>query len=577
MNQKLHSKAVLALLASIIIVSGCSNSDNNDNAGNSGNTGTATENASPEASGSVDAENASPLGKYETPISLTVGRDVGANDKFPEGDSVASNVWTRIYKEELGIDVKVAWSALTGEQYDQKMKLNIASGDLPDLMAVTTQQLAQLVENDQIADLTDVFNKYSSELNKKVYQDDGGIALKSATFNGKLMALPQQGSALDTSNVLWIRQDWLDKLGLQPPQTMEDVKKIAEAFTKQDPDGNGKADTFGLGITKTMWNGSPSLEGFFNGYHSYPTIWVKDATGNLGYGAVQPQSKQALADLQAMYQAGWIDVEFGVKDANQVNQDINANKIGMYYGKMYSPFTFMDTASKNPDIQWQSYPLPSVDSTPASTQQDFPVQYYYVVKKGYANPEALIKIFNLQLEVSYGSNADLIKRIQDQLYSHADDQQITSTQVVSAPIVKGGLPTQNLNQYLNINKAIADKDESVLSNEVEKTNYKYVLDYEQTKNPSSYGTWAVVGPKGPFKVLNDYLNNKQFVLTEFVGAATPTMVTKKSTLDKLVLEEFTKIITGAKSADEFDKFVQNWNKLGGEQITKEVNEANASR
>lgn len=573
MNQQLRLKAVLALLASIVIVSGCSNSDDNENAGN---TNAVKGTTSPEASSNASA-NASPLGKYETPISLSVGRDTGANDKYPEGDSVENNVWTRIYKEELGIDVKVAWSALTGEQYDQKMKLNIASGDLPDLLAVTTQQLAQLVENDQIADLTDVFNNYSSDLAKKVYKDDGGIALKSATFNGKLMALPQQGSALDTSNVLWIRQDWLDKLGLQPPKTMEDVKKIAEAFTKQDPDGNGKPDTVGLGITKTLWNGSPSLEGFFNGYHSYPTIWVKDASGNLGYGAVQSQNKQALADLQAMYQAGWIDREFGVKDANQVNQDINANKIGMFYGKMYSPFTFMDTASKNPNIQWQSYPLPSVDSTPASTQQDFPVQYYYVVKKGYANPEAIIKIFNLQLEVSYGSNADLINRIQKQLYAHADDQQITSTQVVSAPIIKGGIPTQNLNQYLNINKAIADKDESVLSNEVEKTNYKYVLDYEQTKNPSSYGTWAVVGPKGPFKVLNDYLNNKQYVLTEFVGAATPTMVTKKSTLDKLVLEEYTKIITGAKPAEEFDKFVQNWNKLGGEQIAKEVNEANASR
>jgi len=577
MNQrKLRLKVILALLSSIAIVSGCSNANN----GNKENTDAATQNASPtqsEAGSSAGSEAVSPLGKYETPITLTVGRDTGANEKYPEGDSVENNVWTRIYKEELGIDVKVAWSALTGDQYDQKMKLAIASGNLPDLMAVTTQQLAQLVENDQIEDLTDAINKYPSELFKKVFEDDGGIAMKSATFNGKIMALPMQGSALDSSNVLWLRKDWLDKLGLQPPKTMDDVKKIAEAFTKQDPDGNGKPDTFGLGITKAIWGGSPNLEGFFNGYHAYPTIWVKDGSGNLAYGAVQSQSKQALADLQTMYKAGLIDMEFGVKDATQVNQDINANKIGMFYGKMSSPFFFMSTASQDPKIEWQSYPLPSVDATPASTQQDFPVQYYYVVKKGYANPEAVIKIFNLQLENSYGSNADLTKRINDQLYAHANDSEITSTQVVSAPIIKGGLPTQNLNQYLNINKAIAEKDESVLANNVEKTNYKYVLDYQQTKNPSSYGTWAIVGPTGPFKVLNDYQNNKQFVLTEFIGAATPTMVTKKSTLDKLVLEEFTKMIAGNKSVDEFDKFVQDWNKLGGDQITKEVNDWNASK
>ena len=50
------------------------------------------------------------------------------------------------------------------------------------------------------------------------------------------------------ANVLLIRKDWLDKLGLQPPKTWDDLAKVAQAFTTQDPDGDGKADTYGLAV-----------------------------------------------------------------------------------------------------------------------------------------------------------------------------------------------------------------------------------------------------------------------------------------------------------------------------------------
>ena len=41
------------------------------------------------------------------------------------------------------------------------------------------------------------------------------------------------------------RKDWLDKLGLEVPETLEEYEKVLTAFVEQDPDGNGKADTAG--------------------------------------------------------------------------------------------------------------------------------------------------------------------------------------------------------------------------------------------------------------------------------------------------------------------------------------------
>jgi putative aldouronate transport system substrate-binding protein len=48
-------------------------------------------------------------------------------------------------------------------------------------------------------------------------------------------------------------------------------------------------------------------------------------------------------------------------------------------------------------------------------------------------------------------------------------------------------------------------------------------------------------------------------------------------LDQKELELFTKIITNKASVDEFDQFAKDWNSLGGEQITKEVNDWYAKR
>lgn len=75
--------------------------------------------------------------------------------------------------------------------------------------------------------------------------------------------------------LLWLRTDWLTKLGLSEPKTWEEVLQISNAFTTKDPDGNGKADTFGIALSKDIINGYPSLNGFLNAYGAYPRIWKK--------------------------------------------------------------------------------------------------------------------------------------------------------------------------------------------------------------------------------------------------------------------------------------------------------------
>lgn len=69
-----------------------------------------------------------------------------------------------------------------------------------------------------------------------------------------------------------------------------------------------------------------------------------------------------------------------------------------------------------------------------------------------------------------------------------------------------------------------------------------------------------------------YKDTDRFMMNKFVGAPTETMAEKSATLGKLTNETFTRIILGDLPIDAFDTFVQDWKKLGGDQITGEVNE-----
>ena len=63
--------------------------------------------------------------------------------------------------------------------------------------------------------------------------------------DGKLMALPEP-SFVDGPNLLWLRKDWMDELGLEEPETVEDAIEIIRAFVEKDPGGNGEGNTIGL-------------------------------------------------------------------------------------------------------------------------------------------------------------------------------------------------------------------------------------------------------------------------------------------------------------------------------------------
>lgn len=526
------------------------------NNGNNANDANANTNTDSNQQSSV--EPADPFGKYEPAIEVSIARNEDSAYKFEEGDDLYNNNWTRMYEDELGIKVNFDWTVATA-QYTEKMNVAIASGDLPDVFTVNKIQLKKLVDSGQIADLTQVFEDYAAPFTKELLMQDGGRAIQSATFDGKLYAIPNTASHADGAPVLYIRTDWLKALELDEPTSMQDVLAIAEAFATQDPDGNGKQDTFGLAFHKDLWGSWGSLEGFFNAFGAYPEIWIKDGTGQLSYGAIQPEVKTALGALQELYSKGIIDQEFGVKDASKVAESI-ANT-GMFFGAQWAPiWPLQANKEQYPEMEWKAFPILSEDGQSADVQAKFPVTEYTVVLKEYEHPEAVVKLNNMFIEKLWGETGDY------GVYGTTSD----GIEKFQYAIAKSWPALKNQIAQSKIADALENQDPSELNTE-EMGYYNQILSYRD--GDIANWSWEMVfGPEGSQSILNYYVNEDLFKNDEFYGAPTTTMASKESSLNKMMLEVFTKIIMGDASLDSFDEFVADWNKLGGSDMTNEVNE-----
>lgn len=103
-------------------------------------------------------------------------------------------------------------------------------------------------------DLTDYLDDYP------LLKENVEPYLNSMTYNGQIIGIPRR--TMDRTGGLILREDWLEKLGLQVPRTLDDLYNVFKAFTYDDPDGDGVDDTIGLataGIKNRPLQALPAL------------------------------------------------------------------------------------------------------------------------------------------------------------------------------------------------------------------------------------------------------------------------------------------------------------------------------
>ncbi|MBM7564021.1 extracellular solute-binding protein [Paenibacillus sacheonensis] len=570
MKEKTLRKASLSVaLAMSLALTACGNSGSNGNDPDTANGDTpANANAANDGAASGSKDPFGPLPEKTTLTVLKADPDSTPKDLgLPEGDTVLKNRYVQALSDKMNIDVQFP-VVVKGSAIGDKTNLMIASNDITDVMLVSYTQYQQMIKADMLEDLTQVYRDYASPALKGVLQTDGGKAMNLATVDGKLYGIPTMGTLHNSDPLVWLRKDWLDKLSLQPPKTIDELNAILKAFIEKDPDGDGKKDTIGMPGAQTFtgqWASTYGFDPVFDYYKSYVKNWIKGPDGTVQYGSIQPQTKDALKKLSEMYAEGLVPKDFPVLKNEQANELVISGKAGAFFGPWWSGWSPLNDAIKNdPTADWQAYALKDADGV-ARAKQETPIGTIAVLKKGFKHPEALVKVVNYEYQVTLDDPADaggdpyaglVLPNWQTLPIAlalwRADSVILDHTGILAAS--KG--------------EALPDVPEATA------VNYKTMgafwakgIDWLR-KNPDNYGE-----PISRIIGVNPIIENDiEPVYSEFYST-TKTMQRKMTNLNKLEEDAMIKIITGEKPVDYFDDFVSQWKKQGGDEITQEVNEA----
>jgi len=563
-------KALSILMAATLLLSLIACSSNKDSSSSS-----ASSPSSPASSSSAsdnktgDGEESGPYVPMKETVTFTKGIVApNGSEKFPAGDDMENNDYTRYVEQQLNVKTKVAW-AVAPNNFDQKVSLSIASKDIPDMMIVNRTVFQQLVENDLIWDLTEVYEKNVSDDIRAMLDSYGPRLMEQVTVNGKMMAIP--GTAIGGQhNVIWVRKDWLEKLNLEVPKTIEEIEAVAKAFVEQDPGGNGKGKTVGLPILDTVvgdYNQQYGANTIFSLYDAWPRRWI-EKDGNVVYGSVQPEMKAALEKLREMYADGIIDKEFAVRKADDRNAMLINGQAGMAFLPWYGGPFITDSVKNNKDADWAIVSAPLDANGKLNVFSQDPVNGFLVISKKFEHPEAIIRAMN----VSYDASSGRSKR----------GEEIYNSILKSSPGMVWGVnpvPLQfdfeNATEifYNDLQGAIQKGSAEGYSLAVQNA-YKAVQ--AQVTNPKedpSMWREALMRTDGTKASAIEPKNIKNVA---FYGR-TETMTQKWANLEKVELDMMLKIIMGEKPIDEFDKFVNTWKSIGGDDITAEVQAAVKAR
>jgi putative aldouronate transport system substrate-binding protein len=547
------------LIINLLILCGC---------GDPGATPSTRENAETkeEYEAALYTARTTPYGKYPEQLTYTLGKLSGANNSnLPDGETYENNAYTRLLKERLNVQNQDVFEAMD-EQYTDSVTMVIAQNDLPDVMIVEDlDDLQYLVDNDMIADLTDSYNNCMSDTIKNIYGSYGRDILDVVTFGGKIMAIPETNIS-DGPNLIWLRKDWMDALGLSAPRTLSDVEEIIRQFKEKDPGHNGAGNTVGLVCDTSLCGGCGysseyTLDIIFAAYGAFPKQWIYDEDGNVVYGSVQPEAKEALAHIHELYKEGILDQDFLMRTSSNLIELIVDGQCGSFFGPWWAPNNpLMQAVEQNKDAEWQPYLIATEKSGLTSYHTQNPSGKYIVVRKGYEYPEIACKIVSVLF--------DYLR------YNDRDNQEIVDYYKENVdPTARPFAINVDYNNALQIcygelNHVFAGDKSADDLNVLEYSYYEACESYLKDAENASAEDWAAYTSRiTACKILNDGRTNK--VESLYFGE-TETMVTDWWSLENLESDTYLKIVTGESSLDEFDRFVENWYQNGGETITKEV-------
>ena len=521
----------------------------------------------------MEEARTTPFGAYPETIEYTLGKMTSVNNSnMPENDTYTDNAYTRYIKSVINVQNVDAFEA-NDSQYDTNVSMAISMGSLPDIMVVSSQdEVEQLVGAGLIEDLTESYNNCISDRIRKMYESYGDSLKDMVTYDGKIMALPET-NITDGPNLVWLRKDWMDKLGLSEPHTIDDVVNIVKHFISEDPGNNGeyasgKPNTVGLAVDTDVtgecgYSSEFLLDIIFACFGAYPKQWIMNDDGEIVYGSVTDEAKEALSYINSLYNQGVIDNDFLLRTSTNICELIENGLCGSFFGPWWAPNNPLANAvSKNPDANWQPYLIATDSDGTTSYHSQNPCYKYVVVRKGYEHPEIAAKMISVMF--------DKVR------FDCTDSEEFKNYyQLNVEPTARPLSINVDYNNalsicYRNIDATISGRKNPDSLELLERSFYDACSEYIKNANKTST-QWAAYMSR--IKACSLIAQDNIKVVDSLYFKTTDTMKSHWWRLKAKEKEAYLKIISGEEDISYFDTFVKEWNEQGGQIITSEVSES----
>ncbi|CAM4269503.1 extracellular solute-binding protein [Paenibacillus tarimensis] len=251
------------------------------------------------------------------------------NEAVPENAEMLQYI-----EEKFNVDFDI-WN-LENNNYEALLDLKLAQGEIPDLFRIRqSHDLLKYRNQNVLAEIPGgMLEEYAPNIIESINTHAPGY-MEYGKIEGRHYGIPVVNQTNRYRVPVVYREDWLNKLGLKPPETLEELERVVYAFAHDDPDGNGKDDTYGLSI-----EGMNVIFGAFGQMVFTEQLYFAEKDNVLVIGALEPEMKEALQYLQKWYQDGVIDPEFvtgenkgGYKHLSHafINGRIGMTSMGNYY------------------------------------------------------------------------------------------------------------------------------------------------------------------------------------------------------------------------------------------------------
>ncbi|TDF96159.1 extracellular solute-binding protein [Paenibacillus piri] len=300
-----------------------------------------------------------------------------------EEGTMDKNRWTEWVNKNGPADVKYVLIPRT----DSIAKFNtlFASGDVPDIInEYDTKYRDLLYQQKQLMPLDDLIEKYAPNY-KKLLEQYPQLKKAGTKSDGKLYEIGRLQGTMSMYSLI-IRADWLKKLNLQMPQTPEELFNVAKAFATQDPNGDGKKNTYGISLAQDTGMAISKMYGAAG--------WVvKD--GKLIYD--WDREKASNAFKKRLFDEGIVDKDYLTdKNGEKAKQDYLSGKLGIYamqHSQQLNPgLNNYQTLKKNaPNAEIVPLPLPKTQFGQFSMNFLNPAQMTTVIYRGAKDPVAAMK------------------------------------------------------------------------------------------------------------------------------------------------------------------------------------------